>query len=276
MTPIKYWMDNGLKKILNSIAYNIPNDWDSIILISGSGMVRVGKSVLGQQIGHYLAYKLGTSWTIENIVFTGQELMDKAKKAPKNTVFVYDEGRQELDTKKVMEDITKTLLDFFSEAGMYNHCIIIILPEFFDLPKGIAINRSELLINVYRDRSGKKDDSGEDVIAFERGFFKGYHRTTKKKLYIFGKKNFNDYDCVKQDFVGKFPNIFTIDKDSYLAKKKDYLARDRTRQDKDDRFNIILKVLCNHISASQAEKELRSHGLKISNDTIMRHAKLIS
>ena len=65
---INYWMDNGLKKILNSIAYNVPNDWDSIILISGSGMVRVGKSVLAQQIGHYLSTKLKTPWGINNIL----------------------------------------------------------------------------------------------------------------------------------------------------------------------------------------------------------------
>jgi hypothetical protein len=210
-----FGMDNGLKKILNSIAYNIPNDWDSILLISGSGMVRVGKSVLAQQVGLYLSIKLGTPFRINNIVFSGQELMQKAKTFPKNSVFVYDEARGELDTKKVMEEITKTLMDFFAECGMYNHAIIIVLPDFFDLPKGIAISRSELLLNVYRDRSEKKDKEGEQVIAFERGFFNGFHRKSKKKLYMLGKKQFNDYDCVKRDFFGTFPNFFTVDKKQY-------------------------------------------------------------
>ena len=156
-----YWMDKGLQKILNSIAYNVPLDWDSLILISGSGMVRVGKSVFGQQIGHYLSVKLKTKFDINNIVFSGQELIEKARTFPKHSVFVYDEARGELDTKKVMEDITKTLMDFFAECGMYNHVIIIVLPDFFDLPKGIAISRSELLLNVYRDRSIKKNEYGE-------------------------------------------------------------------------------------------------------------------
>lgn len=273
---ITYHMDNGLKQVLTSIAYNVPNDWDSIILISGSGMVRVGKSVLAQQVAAFLAGKLGTKFAIENIVFTGSELMEKARKYPKNSVFVYDEARGELDTKKVMEDITKTLLDFFAECGMYNHVIIIVLPDFFDLPKGIAINRSELLLNVYRDRSSKKDKQGDEVIAFERGFFQGFHRPSKKKLYIKGKKDFNNYDAATRDFYGDFPNIFTVDKEAYEAKKREYLARDRHAEDKDYKFNIVLSVLCNHISAFQAEKELRLAGLRISNDTIMRHINKIT
>lgn len=271
-----FYMDNGLKKILGSIAYNVPNDWDSLILISGSGMVRVGKSVLAQQIGYYMSTKLKTPFTINNIVFSGQELMDKARTMEKHSVFVYDEARGELDTKKVMEDITKTLMDFFAECGMYNHVIIIVLPDFFDLPKGIAISRSELLINVYRDRSMKKDELSEEVVSFERGFFHGYHRTSKKKLYILGKKNYNDYDIVKRDFFGKFPNVFTVNKEEYIAKKLTYLARDRNKDDKDFKFNAVLKVLCNHISALQAEKELRLVGLKVSNDTIMRHVSKFS
>ena len=266
-----FYMDGGLKKILNTIAYNVPNDWDSVILISGDGMVRVGKSVLAQQVGQTLAYKLKTSWGIENIVFTGQELIEKAKTFPKNSVFVYDEARGELDTKKVMEEITKTLMDFFSECGMYNHVIIIVLPDFFDLPKGIAISRSELLLNVYRDRSIKKNEYGEEVIKFERGFFDGYHRYSKKKLYIIGKKNFNDYGSVKREFFGHFTDTFTVDKNQYETKKKSYLARDRNKDDKDFKLNAALVVLSKHLSALQIEKELKEVGFKISNDTILRH-----
>jgi hypothetical protein len=267
----KYYMDGGLRKILNTIAYNVPNDWDSLILISGDGMVRVGKSVLAQQVGKELSTKLKTSWTLNNIVFSGSELMEKSKTFPKNSVFVYDEARGELDTKKVMEDITKTLMDFFAECGMYNHIIIIVLPDFFDLPKGIAISRSELLLNVYRDRSLKKDKDGEDVVRFERGFFDGYHRQGKKRLYILGKKNFNDYGCVKRDFFGHFPNTFTVNKKEYEDKKRVYLARDRRKEDKDFKFDAALTLLTKSISAFQLETEFKKLGVQISNDTIMRH-----
>ena len=276
MVQENIYMDGGLKQILNSIVYNVPNDWDSVILISGSGMVRVGKSILGQQIGYYMANKLGTKFDINNIVFSGSELIKKSKDFPKYSVFVYDEARGELDTKKVMEEITRTLLDFFSECGMYNHVVILILPDFFELPKGIAINRSELLLNVYRDRANKKDKEGEDVIAFERGFFHGYHRQNKKKLYIIGKKNFNDYDIVKRDFLGRFLNIYTVDKEEYLAKKLQYLARDRMKEVKDYKLNIVLKCLCNHISTRQAEEELKLLGLKMDYSSISKHINKIT
>lgn len=265
------YMDNGLRKVLDTIAYNVPNDWDSIILISGDGMVRVGKSVLAQQVGEYMAKKLKTSWGIDNIIFTGKDLMLKARTMPKHSVFVYDEARGELDTKKVMEDITKTLMDFFSECGMYNDIIIIVLPDFFDLPKGIAISRSELLLNVYRDRSLRKNDNNEDVVKFERGLFDGYHRSSKKRLYIIGKKNFNDYACVKREFFGRFPNRFTVDKKQYESKKLEYLARDRNEDDKDYKFNAALVLLSKYCTAFEMEKRFKDIGFKISNDTIMRH-----
>ena len=276
---LEYHMDNGLKRVLKSIAYNVPNDWDSVILISGSGMVRVGKSVLAQQVGYFLSVLLKTNWSVDNILFTGKDLIDKARTYPKNSVFVYDEARGELDTKKVMEDITKTLMDFFAECGMYNHVVIIVLPDYFDLPKGLAINRSELLLNVYRDRKVIVDDEGDDLVEFKRGYFQGFHRQSKKRLYIIGKKNFNDYDSAKRDFFGDFPNVYTVDKKEYENKKLEYLSRERSKETKEqsnEKLNIVLRALCNHVSALQAEKELKGLGLKLSNDTIMRRIKKIT
>ncbi len=267
VTTQQYWMDGYLKANLDSLAYNIPNDWDGVILMSGDGMVRVGKSVLAQQVGCYMAHKLKTPWNINNIVFTGEELMTNARKSPKNTVFVYDEARGELDTKKVLEEITKTLMDFFAECGMYNHVIVIVLPDFFDLPKGLAISRSECLINVYRKTSIQKLKDTE-VVKFERGFFEFYGRESKKKLYMWGKKDFNNYRAAKYDFFGTFENFFTVNQQEYLDKKLVYLSRDRTKQSKDYELNVCLKVLCDLISLREAEHRLKEEGLTLSDSTI--------
>ena len=276
VTDKQYWMDGYLRANLDSLAYNIPNDWDGVILMSGDGMVRVGKSVFAQQVGYYMAYKLKTPFTIKNIVFTGAELMANARSSEKHSVFVYDEARGELDTKKVLEEITKTLMDFFAECGMYNHVIIIVLPDFFDLPKGLAISRSECLINVYRKTSIQKLKEGE-VVKFERGFFEFYGREAKKKLYMYGKKDFNNYRASKYDFYGTFENYFTVDQKEYLSKKLDYLARDRTKQSKDYELNIVLKVLCDLISLREAEQRLKEAGLTLSDSTIrLRISKFVS
>jgi DNA gyrase/topoisomerase IV subunit A len=87
-------------------------------------------------------------------------------------------------------------------------------------------NRSELLINVTRSTSSKLDKEGNEVISFERGSFNGFHRKSKKLLYMICKKDFNNYDAVKRDFFGEFGNHFTVDKEEYEDKKRNYLATD--------------------------------------------------
>lgn len=261
-------MDKGLSQILDSIAYNVRFDFDSLILVSGSGMVRIGKSKLAKQCGYYLSWRLKKSFTTENIVFSGKELISLAKKLPKNSVIVYDEGKETLDVKKVLQEITQTLLDFFAEAGIYNHICIIVLPDFFDLPKWIATSRSELLLNVTRKIVVKKDEYGEEVYAFDRGYFDGYHKTSKKMLYMLGKKNFNDYSIIKRDFFGEFSDASVIDEDEYMRKKMEFVTRNRIKEGKDDNFNLLLSILCKHISLREASKELEGVGIKLAYNSI--------
>lgn len=268
VTDKMFPMDKGLSQVLDSIAYNVKFDFDSIILVSGSGMVRIGKSKLAKQCGYYLAWKLKKSFTVDNIVFSGKDLIQLAKKLPKNSIIVYDEGKETLDAKKVLQEITQTLLDFFAEAGIYNHICIIVLPDFFDLPKWIATSRSEVLLNVTRNVVIKKDEDGHEVCAFERGYFEGYHKSSKKQLYMLGKKKFNDYSCVKRDFFGEFSDASVVDEEAYMRKKMEFVARDRTNGKKDNDLDIVLSILCNHISLRQAEKELKEAGLKMAYTTI--------
>ena len=50
----EYYIDGYLADALNTIVYNIKEDWDFVIIISGDRMVRVGKSILAMTIGAYL------------------------------------------------------------------------------------------------------------------------------------------------------------------------------------------------------------------------------
>ena len=274
VTDLNYWIDGLLKSNLNSIIYNMRKDYDSVILVSGSGMVRVGKSVIAQQIGYFIASRLNTPFIkdneIPNIVFSGKELISSAKKLPKNSVIIYDEARGELDNKKIMENITKSLLDFFAECGMYNHCLIMVLPDYFELPKSIAINRSECLINVLRIPEDAIDEEGNEVVSFERGVFEFYNRHGKKMLYILGKKNYDDYSIGKKyrSFFGDFPNFFIVNRENYEEKKLEHIQRDRGKNKEEYRFAISLKTLCNHVSQRNAQQELKEEGLSISQGRI--------
>ena len=115
VTDKQYWMDAQLANNLNTVIYNLPHDWDFVCIMTGNGMVRVGKSVLAQQVGYYVAHHLGTSFTVDNIVFSGDELIGTAHKLKPNSVIVYDEARAELDVAKTMERVSKILRDFFAE-----------------------------------------------------------------------------------------------------------------------------------------------------------------
>jgi hypothetical protein len=226
VTNKSYNMHSALKSNIDHIIYNISQDWDFLIIISGDGMTRVGKSVLAQQIAYYVAYNLNRSFDENNIIFSGEELIKKGNEFPKNSVFVYDEARADLDNKKQMFGYVQNLLDFFSECGMYNHFIILVLPEFFELPKSIALNRSEFLINVKRQIS-KVD--GQNILKFERGFFDFYNRTGKRKLYWEGRRNYFFYNEKFKVFDGYFPNFWVLDKDKYEVRKRAYLQRERNK-----------------------------------------------
>lgn len=270
VTDKQYWMDNYLKTNLDTIDYNLTKDWDFVIPISGSGMVRVGKSVLAQQVGYYIAWKRQTPFTVDNIVFSGEELMKIASKLPKNSVIIYDEARGELDSKKTMESVTKSLLDFFAECGMYNHCIILVLPNFFELPKSIAIYRTDILLNVLKLTEEKTLPNGTVVIEYKRGFYEFFNRQSKKKLYIEGKKRYDDYTAAKRSFYGEFRNFDIIDRDAYEQKKLNFLKRDRVKKNKkgDERFLKTLRAFCSVHTQEEVSELLKVQGLKLSNTRI--------
>lgn len=212
VTDQDYYMDGYLQRNLDVLVKHIKKDWFFMILISGSGNVRVGKSVLAGQVAYYLSHKNGLKFTTNEYYMSGEEMMEKAINLPKNSAFVYDEAKGGLDSKRAMESITKNLLDFFAEAGQLNLIPIIVLPDFFDLKKEIAVTQSICLLNVYY--------SGE----FERGYYSFFSSERKKELYFKGKY-FRSYFAAKPDFRGRFSNHYVVDEGEYRKKKFDSLKQ---------------------------------------------------
>lgn len=227
-------MHIGLKQQLDILIKNITNDWDFTIIITGGGEVRVGKSVLELQIMCYWAYQM---WKVhgievpfsleENIVFQWERLIEqgnslgvKAQYSPLG----YDEAGETMEGTKTMSRELKAVRDFLRECGQYNFLNVLVLPEFFDLPKGIAITRSIFLIDVYYVAT----DEG----LFQRGYFRFYSRRQKKKLYLKGKKELN-YNAVPYNFQGEFKNFYPIDEEEYRTEKQKALKqRESYKRDK--------------------------------------------
>ncbi len=232
-----FYLDRWLKDNLDGIPGFIKKDWDLVGVVSGSGLVRSGKSTLAIQIAQFIAWRIAggeviadengnmvkiippkkeVRFSLDHVVFSPQELMEKARKFPMNSVFVYDEGRAGLDSKRAMESINKGMEDFFQECGVYNHVILIVLPDFFKLHYDYAITRSMFLINVGVDKK------------WNRGIFNFYNRNQKEWLFTLGKRkigSFGKYNAVKSSFFGSFSSWSPFEKRLYDKKKKDALEK---------------------------------------------------
>jgi len=234
-----------LKLQLDILLKNITRDWDFTIVISGQGEVRVGKSFLASQIGCYWVYQLEklygikVKWDIDNFVLTGKDLIKRGNWLGthyKYSPLVYDEAGADLEGRKVMTSMTRDVLDYYRECGQYNMLNILVLPDFFDLPKGIALTRSIFLIDVYYIAT-------EEGI-FERGYFNFYSKRNKKKLYLNGKKELN-YHVAPYDFNGQFPNVFTLNYEKYkklkleALKKRESLKRNKFQIQRDASWYLL-------------------------------------
>jgi hypothetical protein len=232
-----FFMDDRLVLQLEVLLKNIRNDWDFTIIITGQGEVRVGKSMIAMQIACYWAYEMLIRYKIklpfnlkDNFVFTGSNLIKQGNYLGVTYPYsplVFDEAGADLEGRKVMQGSTQDVLDFFRECGQYNMLNLLVLPEYFDLPKGIALSRSIFLIDVFYQ-------ADEDAI-FRRGFFNFYSRRSKKWLYLKGKRDLN-YSCVKSDFgshPGKFFKFYPIPKKEYDLMKQEALKhRESKRRNK--------------------------------------------
>ena len=221
-----FYMDNLLKQEIDIMIRNVKRDWDFTIIIGGKGEMRVGKSLIGMQIGCYWTHEIKRLYGVDvpftikdNMVLNGQDLMKKGMKLGNNykyAVLDYDEAADDFEGTKVMTAQARVVKDYLRKAAQFNMLNIIVQAEFFDVPKPLAISRTTCLINI----DYKIDEHGN----FERGYFEYYSRRKKKLLYTFGKKML-DYSCVKGDFRGKFPHFYPLDETEYRKEKSDALNR---------------------------------------------------
>ncbi len=226
-----FYMDDLLKGQIDILLKNIQNDWDFTLLITGGGEVRIGKSVLAMQIGAYWSYMIKelynkkVPFSVEtNFVLDGRKLIEIGNKLGQHYSYpclIFDEAGADLEGRKVMTAMTQEVLDYYRECGQYNILNLLVLPEFFDLPKGIAMSRSICLIDVYC----ATDEEG----MFQRGYFNFFSRRNKKQLWIKGKKELN-YNAYKYNFHGRFYDMYPIDEKAYRKLKQDALTKRETKR----------------------------------------------
>jgi len=266
-------IDEVLAYQLDSIAYNIKNDWDFVIMVSGDRKVRVGKSVLAMQICSYLHYaikKLGlndNAYTKDNVFFENANLIKTAQIRPQYSIIHYDEGREGLASIKAMKSFQQDLIDFFTECGQLNHVFVIVCPDFFELNENIAVGRSEFLINVYRREDTRmmdiyKDGTKRPITILKRGQFEFFSRPAKQLLFEIAKNTRRkSYNHIKPDHKGTFSHYYTIDEQEYKQLKKDALTRFNKRHEekKERKLNVQRdQYIINRYKEGAKTKEIHS------------------
>ncbi len=207
-TPGRY-IDKILKENIDLLAKNITKDMTYLGIISSSTLeVGTGKSVFTQQIAEaYLdAVKKKHGFNLEvnmnNIVFRPKDIIERSFKVPRYSIIICDEW----EDANYWSELGVTLRQFFRKCRQLNLFILIIIPNFFQLPMSYAISRSVFFIDVRF--------SGE----FDRGYFSFYNFAKKKSLYIRGKKTQN-YDVAQPNFVGRFGDGYVVDEKEYRKVK---------------------------------------------------------
>jgi len=290
-----YGLENYLVENMAGIPSFLKKGWDVVGIVSGHGNVRTGKSTMAFQLAYFIAWMLAgglmglsrndkgermegfgkilkypttkVKFDLDNVVFTAEDLMERAHRLPRNSVIVYDEGRTGLDSKSAMMAVNRVMEDFFQECGQYGHVILIVLPNFFKLHEDYATARSIFLVDVNHDAS------------FNRGYYSFFSKLQKEKLYFFGKKRIGTtakYHATKADFYGRFSNWIPFDRNLYDAAKKKALDKKRLSK-KDIRISkqrdILIYLYKNmvDISSKNLSEEIKDEfGVRIGKDVIKK------
>jgi hypothetical protein len=207
---------------LKVLAQAIVKDNSFLLLVSSQALsVRTGKSTFVQHTAEAWNYimltehKIKLDFNMNNIAFSADEFEAKAfalhDAGQKYGCCILDES-DDLTGHSLSQEVKK-IKRFLRKSGQLNLLMIMILPDFYEFPKPIAVNRSVALITV---------DYGNN---FERGHWKFYDFKAKKKLYIKGKQ-YNDYSVVLPTLTGNFTDGYLVNEEEYRKLKYRNLKED--------------------------------------------------
>lgn len=214
---VEGYIDETLAKNLDDVKKSVlKQGWDYVCVVSG--IVGVGKSTFAQKICKYLD---PTFTTKDRICFEAKGengFLERTSNGEKGQAFMLDESFADLNTKVTRGSDFVRIINHLQLIRQRNLFIVLCLPNFFDLSKGVAIFRTSHLFVIYHE-------------AFERGKFAAFSRNEKRKLYVKGSK-YIDYNLVKPNFRGRFTKQWIADWDLYEKLKEEHLkkqAKDTTK-----------------------------------------------
>ncbi len=182
----EFYMDGYLLKNVEKVKEVVQKkDFDYVAIIAG--LPGAGKSNFAITLAKYFCPWFDHTY----IAYTAEQFIELTNNCPKRSSVVLDESFASLNSKVGMSSDYLKVVNHLQLIRQKNLFILLCLPNFFDLNKGIAIYRTSHLFVIYGKKFG------------DRGSFSAFDRDNKKMLYIKGQKYMN-YNCVKPNFRGQF------------------------------------------------------------------------
>lgn len=256
------YIDGFLYKNLTTLAKSISTDMTHLgVLFSSTLEVGTGKSVLATQIGEAWTdivnqmYGKDLKFELNNIVWRPTDLIERSFKLPKYSCILLDEW----EDSSYWSQLGITLRQFFRKCRQLNLFILVIIPNWFQLPLGYAIGRSTFAIDV-RFTQG-----------FTRGTFDFYGFENKRQLYIKGKK-FHNYHVAKADFVGRFTDGYGVPDADYRREKLADMKRYDEEEEKPHTPTAIRRELVGKFKKNfpQITNKQIAEALEVCDKTISR------
>jgi len=226
--PCKFYMDGYLKNTLDVSKRRVEKNWDYVCIVSG--IPGSGKSTFARTIARYCC-----PWFNEKyIAFTDEEFIRITSTCENNSAVILDESFQSLNARMTMSKSFLRIINHLQIIRQKNLYVILCLPNFFDLSKGVAVFRASHLFITYASADGM------------RGKFLAFGRDEKRRLYVKGGK-FMNYNAVKANFMGRYTTNENIVKEKvYERMKLKHLLLEQQKLEKKsakpDRDAIILNL----------------------------------
>ena len=241
VTDKEYYLNDNLKEICDLTIRRTKKNWDNLIIIDGPE--RSGKSTLARAIAYYISYTKGAKFTIENIFFDPDEMLEYAT-THQDEMIIWDEAAFGGQSNQWQNEVQRKMNTMLMVCGKFKNTYIFIIPSFFRLNRYLAIDRSLGLIHVY---SPDLITRGQFICLSEAQKIRAYNKYRQTEWY--GKQHsFRGTFTIKnQDF---------IDEAVYEAKKD--AAIKKFLEDKGQKKKDKLELIQNKLATNMTPQEVMS------------------
>ena len=226
-----YYVDN-LNIVLKEA---LPNNWDCLAIFHG--FEGTGKSTLMFQTAHYL----DPNFSLENVVFTGEQFNKRIDEAPEGSCIVWDEAITGANAEAHAKKINQAIISKLTQIRKKRLILLLGFPYLYMLSKYFV---SRCLFSCYVYAKGFTD----------RGYFNFYDFQQTNTLYWYMKQVFpyfpmNAVKVIHKNFAGSFSSKMPIDENEYNIKKESARVENEDKSDKQKRAERVKRAKqLNHIT----------------------------